>query len=71
MAEEIKWTIRNVTDDARAMADEVHETTGIPYGRLISEAITCGYQDLPEENPYPSFRRASTIDVANLYTNPD
>ncbi len=71
MAEELKWTIRNVTDDARAMADEVHEATGIPYGRLISEAITCWYQELPEENPCPSFRCASTNDVANLYTNPD
>lgn len=57
MNEENRWTIRNVTKDARAMVEEVHSLTGIPYGRLVTEAIEVWYDELPEENPYPAFRK--------------
>lgn len=57
MIEENRWTIRNVTKDARAMVDEVHDLTGIPYGRLLTDAIEAWYDELPEENPYPAFRK--------------
>jgi hypothetical protein len=42
-----RWTIRNVSADARAMVDEVREATGIPVGRLVSEAIEAWFQLLP------------------------
>ena len=57
MIEENRWTIRNVTKDARAMIDEVHDLTGIPYGRLVTYAIEAWYDELPEENPYQAFRK--------------
>lgn len=53
-----RWTIRGVEDDARACVEEVHELTGIPFGRLVSEAIVAWYQDLPEQDPMPPFRSA-------------
>jgi hypothetical protein len=47
-----KWTIRRVSGDARAMVEEVHGLTGIPYGRLVSEAIRVWFdQLLDHENP--------------------
>ncbi len=51
-----KWTLRNVSEDARAMVVEVHEVTGIPYGRLVTEAIERWYDGLPEEQPRPAIR---------------
>jgi hypothetical protein len=34
-----RWTIRRVSGEARKQIEELHMLTGIPYGRLISEAI--------------------------------
>ena len=42
-----KWTIRRVSEDARAMIEEVHGITGISYGRLVSEAIRVWFDRLP------------------------
>ena len=39
-----RWTIRRVADDARAMVEEVHGMTGVPYGRLISDAIRVWFE---------------------------
>ena len=46
-----RWTIRRVAEDARAMVDEVHGMTGVPYGRLVSEAIRLWFDLLVQENP--------------------
>ena len=51
-----KWTIRGVSEDARAMIDEVHDLTGIPMGRLVSEAIAEWYAQLDEVDPMPPVR---------------
>lgn len=74
MTVDMRWTIRNVTDDARAMIDEVHEVTGIPYGRLLTEAINQWYQELPDEDPRPSFRctaGTATNKIAEEYSLTD
>ena len=44
-----RWTIRQVSDDARTMVEEVHELTGIPYGRLVTEAIRVWFDQLLDE----------------------
>ena len=54
-----KWTIRSVTEDARTMIEEVHEVTGIPMGRLVSDAIETWYSDLDEVDPIPPMRLAA------------
>jgi len=46
-----RWTIRNVSEEARIMIDEVHEATGIPYGRLLTLAIQRWHAQLPEDRP--------------------
>ena len=51
-----RWSIRGVTADARDMVLEVHELTGIPFGRLVSLAIESWYAALPEEDPCPPLR---------------
>jgi hypothetical protein len=38
-----RWTIRRVSGEARKQIEELHMLTGIPYGRLVSEAITVWY----------------------------
>ena len=38
-----RWTIRRVSREARKQVEELHMLTGIPYGRLVSEAITVWY----------------------------
>ena len=38
-----RWTIRRVSGEARKQVEELHMMTGIPYGRLVSEAITVWY----------------------------
>jgi hypothetical protein len=43
-----RWTIRNISGEARAMMDEMHEATGIPYGRLLTQAIQHWYASLPK-----------------------
>jgi len=49
-----RWTIRRVADDARAMVEEVHGVTGIPYGRLVSEAIRVWFDLLDCEPDIPT-----------------
>lgn len=51
-----KWTVRNVSTDARDMILEVNELTGIPMGRLVSAAIEQWYSELDEDDPVPPFR---------------
>lgn len=46
-----RWTIRRVSEDAREQIEEVHSLTGIPYGRLVSEAIRVWYHQLPPTGP--------------------
>jgi hypothetical protein len=41
-----RWTIRRVSGKARRRVEEVHVLTGIPYGRLVSEAIRVWYDQL-------------------------
>jgi hypothetical protein len=38
-----RWTIRSVSGEARKQVEELHMLTGIPYGRLVSEAIAAWY----------------------------
>jgi hypothetical protein len=38
-----RWTIRRVSEKARKQIEELHMLTGIPYGRLVSEAIGVWY----------------------------
>ena len=54
-----KWTVRAVSEDARAMIDEVHELTGIPMGRLVSDAIEAWYAELDEVDPITPMRLAA------------
>ena len=51
-----KWTVRAVSEDARTMIEEVHEVTGIPMGRLVSDAIETWYAELDEVDPIPPQR---------------
>lgn len=53
-----KWTVRNVSTDARDMIEEVNLLTGIPMGRLVSMAIEEWYSELDEDNPMPPYRRS-------------
>jgi len=46
-----RWTIRKVSEDAREQIEEVHGLTGIPYGRLVSEAIRVWYDHLQPTGP--------------------
>jgi hypothetical protein len=41
-----RWTIRRVSGEARQKVEELHMVTGIPYGRLVSEAIRVWYAQL-------------------------
>ncbi len=59
MTYEKKWTIRGVDPAAREAVEEIREATGVPFGRLISEAIWTWYDGLPEEDPVPIFRPAA------------
>ena len=43
MAMDNRWTIRRVSGKARKQVEELHMMTGIPYGRLVSEAIGVWY----------------------------
>ncbi len=57
--EDNRWTIRGVSEDARDAIEEVRELTGIPNGRLLSDAILYWYSDLEEEDPIPAVRQAA------------
>ena len=56
---EQKWTIRGVDPDARAAVEAIRAATGIPFGRLITDAIWTWYDQLDEEDPVPILRPAS------------
>jgi hypothetical protein len=56
MKSDSKWTIRGVEVEARDLVEEIRTTTGIPYGRLISEAIWCWREPLDEADPMPIYR---------------
>jgi hypothetical protein len=45
------WTIRRVSGEARKQVEELHMLTGIPYGRLVSEAITVWYNQFQTNKP--------------------
>lgn len=53
---ETKWTVRGVDPAAREALEEVRLATGIPYGRLLTEAIWTWYDALPAEDPMPAYR---------------
>jgi len=44
-----RWTVRNISPEARTLIDEIHAATGIPYGRLLSLAIQHWHSRLPQE----------------------
>jgi len=47
-----RWgTIRRVSGEARKQVEELHMLTGIPYGRLVSEAITVWYNQFQTNKP--------------------
>jgi hypothetical protein len=51
-----RWTIRRVAEDARAMVEEVHGVTGIPYGLLVSDAIRGWFDLLKRDSITPPTR---------------
>jgi hypothetical protein len=59
-----RWTIRRVSGEARAMIEEVHGMTGVPYGRLVSEAILLWFDLLERDKTAFAGRRV-------LYAPPD
>jgi hypothetical protein len=46
-----RWTIHRVSSDARQQIEEVHGLTGIPYGRLVSQAIQAWYDQIQPAGP--------------------
>ena len=46
-----RWTIRRVSVKARKQVEELHMMTGIPYGRLVSEAIGVWYNQFHTRKP--------------------
>jgi hypothetical protein len=46
-----RWTIRTVSGEARKQVEELHMLTGIPYGRLVSEAIAVWYNQCQTSKP--------------------
>lgn len=54
-----KWTIRGVDPAARDAVEEIKTATGVPYGRLITDAIWVWYDGLDEEDPVPIYRPAA------------
>ena len=47
-----RWTIRSVSGEARQRVEELHMLTGIPYGRLVSEAIRVWYTHLQKNKTW-------------------
>ena len=43
-----KWTLRNIEPEALALLHEVSETSGLPMGALVSQALVEWYDRLPE-----------------------
>ena len=56
---EEKWTIRGIDAAAREVVEDIRAATGVPYGRLITDAIWTWYESLPEEDPVPIYRPAA------------
>ena len=48
-----KWTIRKVSGKARKQIEELHMLTGVPYGRLVSQAIGVWYNDFQTRTDCP------------------
>lgn len=48
-----KWTIRGIDDEARAILEEIHDDTGVPYGRLVNLALWNWISELDMEDPLP------------------
>jgi hypothetical protein len=57
-----RWTIRGISLQARAMMEELHASTGIPYGRLISLAIQHLVNRLPPEGLLLQLRKLPAAD---------
>ena len=51
-----KITVRGIETDAWDEIRAIHEATGVPYGRLVSEALWHWLDDLPQEDPIPIIR---------------
>jgi hypothetical protein len=51
-----KWTIRGIDDNARQAMEEIHDNTGVPYGRLFSMALWEWIDGLDLEDPIPIVR---------------
>ncbi len=60
-----KWTIRRVSQDARAKIEEVHGITGISYGRLVSEAIRVWFELLDQQRRATPTTRHLTRWISN------
>lgn len=48
-----KWTVRSVPIETLELLREVRETSRIPYGMLIAEAVLEWHARLPEIDEYP------------------
>lgn len=51
-----KWTIRGIDEDARAVLAEIHDDTGVPYGRLVNMALWDWIESLDMDDPVPIVR---------------
>jgi len=49
-----RWTVRNLDPLVLGLLWEVRETSGVPFGELLTEAIETWYQGLPEDEGSPS-----------------
>lgn len=52
-----KITVRSIDTDAWDEVRAIHEATGVPYGRLVSEALWYWLEDLPADDPIPITRQ--------------
>lgn len=57
-----RWTIRGISRQARVMMEQLHASTGIPYGRLISLAIRHWVHRLPPEGLLLQLRKLPAAD---------
>lgn len=48
-----KWTVRRIPGRALDRLWEVKETSGIPLGELLGQAVEHWYRELPEMEPVP------------------
>ena len=59
MEHEEKWTVRGVDPAVREAVEEIRSATGIPFGRLLTQAIWTWYDGLPKEDPVPIYKPSS------------